>query len=226
MVGDIRRGLGWRPRRDDKYQDLICVWTSSVLPTLTTSDVGRQRREQTTTPTSCWRSSWRSHAWAGTRHTRCGRHGRAGGAASKGRFAATSFAILHENSKVKRTSPHVTPWETSTAMMRRLAGEGGEIHVFGHDLLNANRQWPVRHASHNSTFLQTVYGLTLWFHLAMWFAAAASVFNFNRVGRFAAPHSDAAASGGGPLWTTSTTSSTPSTPTRPSTHSSMRWACA
>ena len=31
-----------------------------------------------------------------------------------------------------------------------------------HDLLNAYRQWPVRHPSHNATFLHTRHGLTLW----------------------------------------------------------------
>ena len=55
------------------------------------------------------------------------------------------------------------------------------IMVFGHDLLNVYRQWPVRHPSHNATFLHTEHGLTLWFHLAMCFGAAASVWNFNRV---------------------------------------------
>ena len=43
------------------------------------------------------------------------------------------------------------------------------------------RQWPVKQPSHNATFLHTQRGLTLWFHMAMRFGAAASVWNFNRV---------------------------------------------
>ena len=41
--------------------------------------------------------------------------------------------------------------------------------LFGHDLLNAYRQWAVRNPAHSGTFLATPAGLTLWFHLAMCF---------------------------------------------------------
>ena len=116
-------------------------------------------------------------------------------------FAATSFAILQEdeNGKVKirrgedwRRSSHnatIRAWDMPThhmvgdfaAMARRMTDAGDDLHVFGHDLLNAYRQWPVRHPSHNATFLRTKHGLTLWFHLAMCFGATASVWNFNCV---------------------------------------------
>ena len=52
--------------------------------------------------------------------------------------------------------------------------------VFGHDLQNAYRQWAVRHPGHCGTFLPSAAGVTLWFHFAMCFGAAASVWNFNR----------------------------------------------
>ena len=116
-------------------------------------------------------------------------------------FAATSFTIIQEdeNGKVKirrgedwRRSYHnatVRAWDVPThhmvgdfvSMARRMADDRNGLHFFGHDLLNAYRQWPVRHPSHNATFLHTEHGLTLWFHLAMCFGAAASVWNFNRV---------------------------------------------
>ena len=121
--------------------------------------------------------------------------GRAQGAMAGDVFAATSFAILQEdeNGKVKirrgedwsRSSHNATPHTNHTMgdiaiMVRRLA-DGGEIHIFGRDVLNAYRQWPVRHPSHNATFLHTEYGLTLRFRMAMCFGAAASVWNLNRV---------------------------------------------
>ena len=54
------------------------------------------------------------------------------------------------------------------------------LRVFGHDLLNAYRQWPVKHPAHSGTFLPAPEGITMWFHMAMCFGAAASVWNFNR----------------------------------------------
>ena len=54
--------------------------------------------------------------------------------------------------------------------------------IFGHDLLNAYRQWPVRCPAHCGTFLPTAAGMTFWYHLAMNFGATASVWNFNRGG--------------------------------------------
>ena len=101
------------------------------------------------------------------------------------RSPATSFAILqknNENGKVKihwgegwRRSSHnatVRAWDVPThhtvgdfvAMTRRMAADGGEIHLFGHDLLNTYRPRPVK---------QPYYGLC--------FGATASAWNFTRV---------------------------------------------
>ena len=55
-----------------------------------------------------------------------------------------------------------------------------DVVVFGHDMLNAYRQWPVRDPGHCGTCLPTEGGHTLWFHNAMCFGAAASVWHFNR----------------------------------------------
>ena len=66
------------------------------------------------------------------------------------------------------------------ALARHLADEGTDLHLYGHDLLNAYRQWPVREPAQCGTFLPTTDGVTLWFHNAMCFGAAASVWNFNR----------------------------------------------
>eukprot|EP00439_Symbiodinium_sp_Y106_P074700 s2007_g14.t1 len=61
-------------------------------------------------------------------------------------------------------------------------GEGGWLASpgFRHDLQNAYRQWAVKHPGHCGTFLPSAAGTTLWFHFAMCFGAAASVWNFNR----------------------------------------------
>ena len=56
----------------------------------------------------------------------------------------------------------------------------GSFKVFGHDLLNAYRQWPVRVPAQCGTFLGTRHGVSFWYHLAMNFGATASVWNFNR----------------------------------------------
>ena len=60
------------------------------------------------------------------------------------------------------------------------AAEEPDLHIFGHDLLNAYRQWPVKSPEHSTTVLATEHGITLWMHHAMCFGAAASVWNFNR----------------------------------------------
>jgi len=65
-------------------------------------------------------------------------------------------------------------------LARRLAADSRRLKVFGHDLLNAYRQWPVRRPAECGTFLRTKHGVTFWFHLAMNFGATASVWNFNR----------------------------------------------
>eukprot|EP00439_Symbiodinium_sp_Y106_P084866 s539_g26.t2 len=65
-------------------------------------------------------------------------------------------------------------------LARRMAAETPDLVVFGHDLLNAYRQWPVRVPAQCGTFLGTRHGVTFWYHLAMNFGATASVWNFNR----------------------------------------------
>ena len=82
-------------------------------------------------------------------------------------------------------SPPTTSWDDVVDFIRRVAEMAGSrgvpaARLFGHDLLNAYRQWAVRNPAHSGTFLATPAGLTLWFHLAMCFGAAASVWNFNR----------------------------------------------
>ena len=52
-------------------------------------------------------------------------------------------------------------------LARRMAAETPDLVVFGHDLLNAYRQWPVRVPAQCGTFLGTRHGVTFWYHLAM-----------------------------------------------------------
>ena len=112
-------------------------------------------------------------------------------------LAAVSFPILHvdEHGDVKlrrgtgaaprttprcgrQTSPRTTLWATSWTSpvawprTRRSSGSTATIYAY--------RQWPVRHPSHCATFLPSASRITLCFHLAMCFGAAASVWNFNR----------------------------------------------
>ena len=65
-------------------------------------------------------------------------------------------------------------------LARRMAEEDTDLVAFGHDMLNAYRQWPVRRPEHCATFLPTAAGVTLWMHMDMCFGTAASVWNFNR----------------------------------------------
>ena len=115
-------------------------------------------------------------------------------------FAALSFAIcqVDEHGELKlrrgedwRRSGHNATMGASDVPTHHLLGdivdlvlrawaEGWDPVVFGHDLQNAYRQWAVRHPGHCGTFLPSAAGVTLWFHFAMCFGAAASVWNFNR----------------------------------------------
>ncbi|CAE7450545.1 PUB3, partial [Symbiodinium sp. KB8] len=115
-------------------------------------------------------------------------------------FAALSFAIcqVDENGELKlrrgedwRQSGHNATMGASDVPTHHFLGdivdlvlrawaEGWDPVVFGHDLQNAYRQWAVRHPGHCDTFLPSAAGVTLWFHFAMCFGAAASVWNFNR----------------------------------------------
>ncbi|CAE7868819.1 PUB3, partial [Symbiodinium sp. KB8] len=111
-------------------------------------------------------------------------------------FAALSFAIcqVDEHGELKlrrgedwRRSGHNATMGAShhflgdiVDLVLRAWAEGWDPVVFGHDLQNAYRQWAVRHPGHCGTFLPSATGVTLWFHFAMCFGAAASVWNFNR----------------------------------------------
>ncbi|OLP83053.1 hypothetical protein AK812_SmicGene36237 [Symbiodinium microadriaticum] len=116
-------------------------------------------------------------------------------------FLAASFAIVqideHGNIKIRRGEDWRRSGHNSTVaaddvpthhflgsfvdLARRMAGDG-VVLIFGHDLLNAYRLWPVRCPAHCGTFLPTAAGMTFWYHLAMNFGATASVWNFNRGG--------------------------------------------
>ena len=115
-------------------------------------------------------------------------------------FAALSFAIIQSDEKgdvkVRRGEDWRRSHHNSTVladdvpthhfvgdfveMARHMYAEGGVPVVLGHDLLSAYRQWPVSDPAENGTFLFIDGGWTLWFHHAMCFGAAASVWNFNR----------------------------------------------
>ena len=120
-------------------------------------------------------------------------------------FAAASFPIVQTdeagNDKIRRGEDWRRSGHNSTIrahdvpthhfvddyvdMIRRLVEIVGvpavaAIRIFGHDLMNAYRQWPVRDPAHSGTFLAGPHGVTMWFHMAMCFGAAASVWNFNR----------------------------------------------
>ena len=117
-------------------------------------------------------------------------------------LAAASFPIVQEDEqgRVKlrrgkdwRCSGHNAAMEADDVpthhtvgdfvdLARRLAEDSTDLLAFGHDMLNAYRQWPVRRPEHCATFLPTAAGVTLWMHMAMCFGAAASVWNFNRAG--------------------------------------------
>ena len=117
-------------------------------------------------------------------------------------FVAASFPIVqfdeHGDPKIRRGEDWRRSGHNSTVkaddvpthhfvgdfvdMARRFVAMDVVPLVLGHDLLSAYRQWAVKVPAHCGTFLPTRHGVTLWFHLAMCFGAAASVWNFNRAG--------------------------------------------
>ena len=70
--------------------------------------------------------------------------------------------------RTQRHRPHHTVGDFAHVAHRLFAKR--RTHVFGHDQCD----------SCNATFLHTRCGVTLWFHLAMCFGVAASVWNFDR----------------------------------------------
>ena len=219
MLGEVRRGPGWKNRQDGRYQN-----PASLDQLSATNWEYVRRRAAAAKPGEHWetlltelvaevklgRVVGPTHPPAGWNIATVpvlntpgadrlvtpppGRH-----------FVAASFAIVQEdgegNVKVRRGEDWRRSGHNSTILahdvpthhfvddvvdfIRRvveLAASRGvpAARLFGHDLLNAYRQWAVRHPAHSGTFLATPAGLTLWFHLAMCFGAAASVWNFNR----------------------------------------------
>ncbi|CAE7295967.1 PUB3, partial [Symbiodinium sp. CCMP2456] len=152
MLGPVRHAPGWKPRADGRYSN--------------PSGLDRLRQENMRT----------------LRQPPLGDC-----------FAALSFAIcqLDENGDLKlrrgedwRRSGHnatmraedvpTTSWATSWTSSWPPGARDGKFRVFGHDLQNAYRQWAVRCPGHCGTFLPTDQGVTLWFHYAMCFGAAAN----------------------------------------------------
>ena len=219
MLGEVRRGPGWKDRKDGRYQNPASLdqlaatnWeyvrrrASGARPgehweTLLQELVAEVKLGRVVGPTAP-PAGWNIvtvpvlNAPGADRLVTPppGRH-----------FAAASFAIVQEdgegNVKVRRGEDWRRSGHNATILahdvpthhfvddvvdfIRRvveLAGSRGvpAARLFGHDLLNAYRQWAVRNPAHSGTFLATPAGLTLWFHLAMCFGAAASVWNFNR----------------------------------------------
>ena len=109
-------------------------------------------------------------------------------------FVAASFPIVqfdeHGDPKIRRgedwrRSGHNSTVEADDVPTHRFVGDFVDMArrfvamdvvplVLGHDLLSAYRQWAVKVPAHCGTFLPTRHGVTLWFHLAMCFGAAAS----------------------------------------------------
>ena len=114
-------------------------------------------------------------------------------------FAAASFPIIQEDengaTKVRRgedwrraghnatVKAHDVPThhfvDDYVDIIRRVVELVGPeqaeaLRIFGHDLLNAYRQWPVKEPAHSGTFLPAPNGVTMWFHMAMCFRCGTS----------------------------------------------------
>ena len=176
MIGEVRRGPGWRERDDDRYSNPITI---NKLRSSNLEYVRSRTSRSGTTPHSDFMldelmtetrlgrviGPARAPKWWPTTTTPIldVRDMDTLVEAPPGDvFAATSFAILQENGKLKirraedwRRSSHnatVKAWDVPThhnvgdfvTMARRMLPEDADIQVFGHDLLNAYRQWPVK----------------------------------------------------------------------------------
>ena len=214
MLGELRRGPGWRTREDTKYQnpssidDLRRANWEYLVAKLRTARVGEYTDtllKELVDEAKLGRvvgplrapQSWPVQTVAlpfvpGFDHLQP--------APSTEPFVAASFPIIQadEKGEVKvrrgedwRRSSHnatVRAFDVPTHhfvedfvdLARVTSQEGQDLRLFGHDLLNAYRQWPVKSPEHSATILATEHGITLWMHHAMCFGAAASVWNFNR----------------------------------------------
>ena len=201
MLGEVRRGPGWKDREDGRYQN-----PASLDQLAATNWEYVRRRASAAKPGEHWetlltelvaevklgRVVGPTHPPAGWNLVTVpvlntpgadrlvppppGRH-----------FAAASFAIVQEdgegNVKVRRGEDWRRSGHNSTILahdvpthhfvddvvdfIRRvveLANRRGvsAARLFGHDLLNAYRQWAVRHPAHSGTFLATPAGLIIW----------------------------------------------------------------
>ena len=185
MIGEVRRGPGWRPREDHRYQSPISLeklrsanlnyvrrrtFTSRSAPyayvmSCSTQGGGTTRTTpwpvQTHVIGTCrtWTHSWRPCRGTSLRPRPChparGRE-RQGQDTPRGGLEE----VLPHGPCVGR--PHTTMWGTSPPWQ----GECHHIHIFGRDLLNAYRQWPVtqRHVPPHGLWSDAVvpHGNVLW----------------------------------------------------------------
>ncbi|CAE7341292.1 unnamed protein product [Symbiodinium natans] len=99
-------------------------------------------------------------------------------------FVAASFPIIQVDENGDEKLRRGEDWRRSGHNSTVKATDVPTRHFVGDfvDLARRFAQWAVKHPAHSGTFLATEHGVTLWFHLAMCFGAAASVWNFNRAG--------------------------------------------
>ncbi|CAE7923243.1 unnamed protein product [Symbiodinium sp. KB8] len=198
MLGELRRGPGWKQRTDGRYANPATgEYTEKLLAELV-EEARLGRVVGPTRPPAGWNiSTVPLFDVAGADRLvppPPGRH-----------FAAASFPIIQEDengaTKFRRgedwrraghnatVQAHDVPThhfvDDYVDIIRRVVELVGPeqaeaLRIFGHDLLNAYRQWPVKEPAHSGTFLPAPNGVTMWFHMAMCFGAAASVWNFNR----------------------------------------------
>ena len=196
MLGQVRSAPGWRRRSDERYARAARPRDQEHTRALLDELVAETRLGRVTGPCAApdhWSVS--TVALPSVADMGVLREPPPGDC-----FAALSFAIcqVDETGELKlrrgedwRRSGHNATMGASDVPTHHFLGdivdlvlrawaEGWDPVVFGHDLQNAYRQWTVRHPGHCGTFLPSAAGVTLWFHFAMCFGTAASVWNFNR----------------------------------------------
>ncbi|CAE7420961.1 PUB3 [Symbiodinium microadriaticum] len=184
MLGPVRSARGWRRRSDERYarpkrlENPLYVARKAARP-------GTR-----STPDRFSTSWWRRLAWAGSQAPD---HWSVSTVAlpsvadmgvlrqppTGDCFAALSFAIcqVDENGELKLRRGE--DWRRSGHNATMGASDVPTHHFLG-DIVDLVLRWAVRHPGHCGAFLPSASGVTLWFHFAMCFGAAASVWNFNR----------------------------------------------
>ena len=110
-------------------------------------------------------------------------------------YACVSFSVEQQD-KIRRCEDFRRSWHNArmvahdapihhgvdyyVQLCRWHAQHGHTPEVWVHDLDTAYRQIPIRDVDKAYMILQTPSGPSLWWHNALWFGAAASVWNFNR----------------------------------------------